>query len=882
MNELMLRERIEDILKTGNNKLLRQFLERELSTNRRQILPLLSEVVVNLEGRERLTFLEALLIDSEPDIIPVFIAAILKEGNQLFAKSMLLIYRNLTHFEAIAALERVRSQLMPALLPVVEKVMLVLRGRHHHRFFMQAFTEARDGGEALDSVLEDMLKTPNPDYVPFFMEHLRQGSIPQKLAALQGLIRVGEADLIDDVLVFLADAAKRRDRLEKFRRFLLREQGYAERVPADYAALIGAIAAWDDNRQQAFKRLLGGEGFEQALAMVRESFGLQEPLWLEVRVFLGHVLEGELQLTGALYRLGRAFQSWADQQQDLLRSTCHLLGILRNRSGGEDLTQKIEDVIHENDPLRPVFMVAYLKGCQSKNALKLLQAYISFPPDDHVLSVSLEALGSYKLERLPPQVVNLLHEHDAPEIHRQAVGLMIDAGFAEVLFEELLIEYVPALVATAAPVIAERKVPEGELCLAKLLEQVVDDEQALILIKALAAFPAPETGEAVAPFFQPGNPVEIRDTALCTLLTAGGPRAFATILEVLELYPVQKKKQLSTVLIKMLAETEPARYPEDLVWSMAFWTAILMNELDPEIRDATLAVLRKVDWHGAHHPGVWVETLREIAENRDGLLSQQDCTQLRTLAYKVESTLGLRQGAGEDRKSLTYMLDKVDDPCHHGSAGAFRRLNLMFKPHMLEDYPYEYERLINMVLQFLDRNQGVPELVKVAIGLCVRVADPRLVERVDQFLADPNPELVQFADRAMSLLQQRKAPRPIRSIHVVDDTRLITRTLNAVLSKAGYEVDIDNCPQDAMARLTQRNYDLAIVDLIMPIMDGRVFIREMRERRLAPDRVIVITSSRDGSEHQRVKALGIDGFLLKPFPMGKLVEMIDNLSTGSS
>ncbi len=879
MNEQMLRERVEDILNTGNDKLLRQFFERELRTNRRQIVPLLSTLVEELEGRQRLTFLEGLLVDDGPDLIPVFIAALLAERNHLFAKSILLIYRNLEHFEAIAALDNLRGRLPNQLDGLLEKVMEVLRGRHHHRFFMQAFSAEREGGEALETILADMLEKPNSEYKDFFLKHLRRGTLPQQLAALRGLVKVGEGDLLEELLGFLGDAAKNRERTDKLRLLLLNEAGYAERVPGDYASLFGAIVGWDEEKQQQFVTALQEGRNDPAASLVRLAFGLREPLWLELRVFFDHIFSGEAPTHAGLVRLKAAFDDWEGRQEALLETACHLLGCLRRQaSASEDLTQKIEAVFGESDPLRPVFMVAYLKGCQSKNALKMLQAYISFPPDDHVLSVALEALGSFQLEMLPPQVINLLHEHESHDIHRQVMELIVRAGFAEMLFEDLLVEFKPELAKTAAQVIAAHKVPEGEICLGKLLEQVVDDDQALGLIEALGAFPSPETGEAVAPFFQPGNPKEIRDAALQTLLRAGGPRAFATVLDVLALYPTQKRKQLSAGMCRLLADMDEEEYPEDIVWAMEFWTTLLCEERDPEVREWVLTTLRKVDWKNAHHPSVWVESLREIAENRQGKLESSDCMHLKTLAYKVESKLGLRQGAGQDRKSLTFMLDKVDDPCHHGSAGAFRRLNLMFKPHMLEDYPYEFERLINSVCQFYERNQGVPELIKIAISLSVRIGDPRLMERVDACLADPDPGVVQFADRAVAMMQQRDNARPVRSIHVVDDTRLITKTLHSVLSKAGFEVDIDNHPSDGMARLTQKHYDLGIVDLIMPLMDGVAYIREIRERRLAPDRIIVITSSRNAGDHQRANALGIDGLLLKPFPMGKLVALIENLA----
>jgi excisionase family DNA binding protein len=111
------------------------------------------------------------------------------------------------------------------------------------------------------------------------------------------------------------------------------------------------------------------------------------------------------------------------------------------------------------------------------------------------------------------------------------------------------------------------------------------------------------------------------------------------------------------------------------------------------------------------------------------------------------------------------------------------------------------------------------------------------------------------------------APRPLAArprILVVDDEASIRDLLSKTLALAEYDVDVAPDGRSALERIRLYPYDLLIVDLKMPGMDGLVVIREAR--RLNTDLpVIIITGySTEASAIEAVN-LGVDGYLTKPF-----------------
>ncbi|CAM2066453.1 Response regulator [Sulfidibacter corallicola] len=897
MHRDMFQERIEEILKTGNEKLLHSFLMRGLKTDRQQTIGLLNEVLPLIGGRNRLKVMEILIDDGEKDLIPLFVRAIVHEKNMLFAKSLLFIYRNFSHYEAVFPLESIEDRLVPELGDAFKRVIGTLRAKHHHRFNMQAFRDRDDQPDLLRETLDMMLKEPDPAYAGFLIDRLNDGTDLQVREALRGLDALGDADSVPTLLEFLAARIEQKKLVDRLGRFLVRPESHEERGPADYAQPLADLVGWDDTDRETFHACIQQGKGEAVLSMVRGGFGLNGDLWMEVSVFLTNTLSGEKPQESALASLNTAFAAWQGEQDRVLTKVCEVLGRIRFRCDGEDATERIEAAIPESESARPVMLIAYLEGCRSANALKRLLAYVSFPPDEVVLRRALEALTAFSFETLPLPLLDVVRTGPDAGIREMAMDILARAGYGSVLVEDVLVGAPAERLPEIAQAVARHRVQGGGARLADLLEDAESESLALVLIESLRAFPGSRTGPAVKPFFQPGNPKAIRDAALETLLVAGGPERLQYLLDGLNLFPTIKKDQLVRQVCERLATFNREQFPPGLLEAMDFWLSLLQDARDEQLRYLVLQVLQSADWGQARNKRMWVESLRSLSEDDEPQRSSEERRLLRVLIIKAEGDSRTATAAPAEpppvaepaveeaarpegpasRRRLDYMLDQLETSCHHQRAGALRRLNLMYKPHLLKNQPHEEKRLVDNVLRLFEQNQGVTELTRVCISLAVKVGHPRLLERVDTCLYDTDLGVVQFADRALAMVRKAEMAQSIQTIHLLDDTRLVTRTLSSLLTRSGFQVEIDNCPEDALVRLERGRFDLGIVDLIMPKLDGVSFIREIRRRQLAPRRLVVITSSRDENLHRVVRGLDVDALLLKPFPMARLVDCIRGL-----
>ena len=113
--------------------------------------------------------------------------------------------------------------------------------------------------------------------------------------------------------------------------------------------------------------------------------------------------------------------------------------------------------------------------------------------------------------------------------------------------------------------------------------------------------------------------------------------------------------------------------------------------------------------------------------------------------------------------------------------------------------------------------------------------------------------------------RQGSAPR----ILVVDDEPQILRALRVVLRDAGFEVVPAETGAEALDRAAVRPPQAAIVDLMLPDMDGVEVTRNLRAWSEMP----VIVLSAVGEEEQKVRALqaGADDYVTKPFGSRELI-----------
>jgi two-component system OmpR family response regulator len=109
----------------------------------------------------------------------------------------------------------------------------------------------------------------------------------------------------------------------------------------------------------------------------------------------------------------------------------------------------------------------------------------------------------------------------------------------------------------------------------------------------------------------------------------------------------------------------------------------------------------------------------------------------------------------------------------------------------------------------------------------------------------------------------------VMRILVVEDNRTLADGLAAVLRVAGYAVDVVHDGVSADAVLTTETFDLVVLDLSLPEMDGLDVLRHMRARRNASS-VLILTARGALDERVRGLDLGADDYMTKPFEVSEL------------
>src|SRR5437588_2287115 len=110
-------------------------------------------------------------------------------------------------------------------------------------------------------------------------------------------------------------------------------------------------------------------------------------------------------------------------------------------------------------------------------------------------------------------------------------------------------------------------------------------------------------------------------------------------------------------------------------------------------------------------------------------------------------------------------------------------------------------------------------------------------------------------------------------ILVVEDEKRIADFLCRGLEGAGYAVDAAGTGGEAIDHIHATDYDLVILDRMLPDMDGLQVLEKIRNRKLGPP--VLILSAR-GALDDRVKGLeqGADDYLVKPFAFVELLARV--------
>jgi CheY-like chemotaxis protein len=115
-------------------------------------------------------------------------------------------------------------------------------------------------------------------------------------------------------------------------------------------------------------------------------------------------------------------------------------------------------------------------------------------------------------------------------------------------------------------------------------------------------------------------------------------------------------------------------------------------------------------------------------------------------------------------------------------------------------------------------------------------------------------------------------------ILVVDDDVVSQRVLRHMLNRAGYLVHIASDALEALRVTTDTAFDLAILDISMPDVDGIELLTQLRghpDYKSAP--IIMLTASSQDEDRVRAQDAGASAFMTKPVSSAELVATVQSL-----
>jgi signal transduction histidine kinase/CheY-like chemotaxis protein len=141
------------------------------------------------------------------------------------------------------------------------------------------------------------------------------------------------------------------------------------------------------------------------------------------------------------------------------------------------------------------------------------------------------------------------------------------------------------------------------------------------------------------------------------------------------------------------------------------------------------------------------------------------------------------------------------------------------------------------------------------------------------------------ATPVVAVARPETAKRPARHILLAEDNRVNQRVARAILEKAGHTVVVANNGREAVDAMAATRFDLVLMDMQMPEMDGDEAMAVIRERERPAGGhmpIIAVTAHAMKGDREMCLAAGADGYIAKPLSAVALLDEIDSLTQASA
>jgi signal transduction histidine kinase/AmiR/NasT family two-component response regulator len=121
-------------------------------------------------------------------------------------------------------------------------------------------------------------------------------------------------------------------------------------------------------------------------------------------------------------------------------------------------------------------------------------------------------------------------------------------------------------------------------------------------------------------------------------------------------------------------------------------------------------------------------------------------------------------------------------------------------------------------------------------------------------------------------------PRIRLRVLLAEDNAVNQRLISRLLEKRGHEVDVVGNGLEALRALALKNYDLVLMDMQMPELDGLETTARIRMKETDGDKhqvIVALTANAMREDEERCRAAGMDGYLTKPIQVERLDDLLE-------
>ncbi|MCA9070934.1 MAG: response regulator, partial [Planctomycetaceae bacterium] len=191
-------------------------------------------------------------------------------------------------------------------------------------------------------------------------------------------------------------------------------------------------------------------------------------------------------------------------------------------------------------------------------------------------------------------------------------------------------------------------------------------------------------------------------------------------------------------------------------------------------------------------------------------------------------------------------------------------------------------------------NQRKKNLVQTTTVLMLSSADRQTFKQrcenlpVSAYLEKPVSES-ELMDTLMTALHgsmlDRKSYEQVQPISqglkilIAEDTPANQKVIRAILEKRGHSVQIANNGREAVDYVKQSEFDVVLMDVQMPTMDGlqaTQMIRQLADSEQAEIPIVAMTAHARREDRRKCLASGMDAYIAKPIDAGKLIQLIES------